>query len=364
MAISAEVADRPFEFSLPADWDLGPLRLQGPMEFFQEFLGAVYDARSSVRIRTMFYLPGRDFVPQITEELKDLTRRRVFGQVITDGSSYGFITQTEVGWPGKKLSPGEKLFKERNFEQMGSLRESGVKVDCSVPLRGRKWFVNFFKADHHKLFAVDSRVAWCAGGLGNLSDRCFRWIDYLAKTEEPDFVRVIEDLIGRFNHKPKENYSLEPVKGYDFLVDGGISKSLIYKKAISMVEEEETQVLFVSQLLPDGKLLDAMIDKAKKGVDISVYTSRLDESFFHLFPYKYEVKRLLWKILRSEINLKVTTLPSRVHAKGILNSRSALVTSHNLTRLNEWARVQDNGIYSEDPRLRRQLKHFIESVPV
>ncbi len=364
MAISVEVADRPFEFSLPSDWDLGPLKLQGPQEFYEDFLNSVREAEHSVRIRTMFYLPGRSFVSPISEKLKDAAGRGVSVQVVTDGASAAFINQTEVGWPGKKLTPVEELFIRQNLAHMEGLKESGVDVGCSSPLKGRKRLVNFFKADHNKLFTVDSKIAWGAGGLGNLIDRGFTWIDFIAKTENINLVEAMEELILRYESKPRGNYSLAALPDYDFLVDVGLSKSLIFERATRMVEDEEDEVLFISQFLPDGKLLNEMVDKAKHGTWVKVYTSSPDERFFNLAPYKWEFQRLWGIIRRSEIDLKFTNLPCRVHAKGILNSKSSLITSHNLTRLGEWAKVQENGIYSEDPRLRRQLKHFIESVPV
>lgn len=353
-----------FEFSLPPEWDLGPVKLQGPQEFYLDFLGSIWDARKSVFLRTMFYLPGRNYIQGITEELKDALRRGVEVQVIIDGASQAFINETEVGLPGKRLTPAERLFVQQNFAQMKDLREMGARVDSSSPLKGRKKLVNFFKADHNKLFSVDGKVAWGAGGLGNLTDRCFTWIDYIAKTKEPNLVQAIEELILKYDGKQKENNSFTPLPGYEFLIDAGRSKSLIFKKATEMVEDEKDEVLLISQFLPDGKLLKEMIDKAKHGTKVTVLTSRQDEHFFQLLPYKWEFQRLLRITRRSEIDLQFTTLPCRVHAKGILNSKSALITSHNLTRLGEWAKVKENGIYSDDPRLRRQLKHFIESVPV
>lgn len=355
---------KPFKFSLPPNLDLGPIRLQGPQEFYQDLLGSIWDAQNHVYIRTMFYLPGEKYIPEITEHLKFASKRGVDVQVIRDGASNAFINQTEVGWPGKKLAPSEELFIRQNFEQMDDLKESGVTLSCSSPLRGRKRLVNFFKADHNKLFAIDGKIAWGAGGLGNLADRCFTWMDYIAKTEDPNFAEAIEDLILNYDKKPKENYSVSPIPGYDFLVDGGINKSLIFKRAIGMVEDEKTKVLLVSQFLPDGKLLEVMMDKARSGTEVVIYTSGLNEHFFKQWPYRWEAARLLRKIHRSEIELKYTTSPCRVHAKGLLNSNAAFITSHNLTRLGEWALVQENGIYSDDPRLRRQLKYFIESIPV
>ncbi len=357
-----------------------PLILQHPKVFYHDLIRSIDEAEESVWLRSMVYGFGKEYIDNLSRHLSEAARRFVQVHMEIDGYSQSFIDkESHIGWILKDLGTLLKgregileLLQHREFRKeyeamVQGLRDSGVDWTWVNPPRGAKRLMPFVNVDHTKMVVIDEKVAWGAAGAGNMYDGNFESIDYMAKTYHPDLVAAFCDLFPRVNeNQPKDDYEIVPIPDYHFLVDSGRKgKSLIYKTAVEIVEDADEEIRMVTELLPDGKLLDIMKYKARHGTKVFLYTIRRDDYLFSTFPFNFMLSHLLSDIKKSEIILLHTSSPKHLHAKGLFTKLGAsLITSHNFTMSGVRAGTQELGVCSTDLRLAVQMEDFIKSIPI
>jgi hypothetical protein len=112
----------------------------------------------------------------------------------------------------------------------------------------------------------------------------------------------------------------------------------------------------MSQLPPEGKLLNKLIEKSKEGIQIEVITSKKDSPQFTTYPYKISLLYFKWAT-RNNKNIRLIHLPQQVHAKlMIIDKKIALFGSHNLVSSGVILGTEEIAIETTDEML---IKHLI-----
>jgi phosphatidylserine/phosphatidylglycerophosphate/cardiolipin synthase-like enzyme len=305
-------------------------QLQKPYEFLDDFKRTAEHATQGVYVQSMNFEPGR-----VTN---------IISNILTIAANKGLETYLTFDWVHQKyiysdlpllpfLTPTQKELKRtldaaRN-DYFTKLKNAGVKIIVTNANLGGLLFPAF-KRNHIKMYIVDSDVAWI-GGL-NLFDAAFENADFMIKFTDKNIIQAIKKQYFMSNNKrAKNNYAISCNGETTFLVDvGKINNSIILKTAIDIAKTATKSIYFISQFLPDGKLLDVLINKAQKGIEVKIITSKKEDIKFQTLPYKPFYHYFLHKIEKYK-NIHLIHTPTTVHAKLIIADESqALFGSHNL----------------------------------
>lgn len=334
--------------------------LQTPDEFLKDFVSEINNAKHSIQIQSMNFEVGR-VMSVLTKALLDAAKRGVKIEINFDWVSERYIHDTLPMLPVinfKKRKYNNNLHKQNN-ELINLLINAGIKMNQTNNPLFSSTLIPFAGRNHIKMYIVDEKIGWI-GGL-NLFDIAFENIDFMVKISDQKIVSVLIDQFKKINkNKGEIDYSIDLGNDYSITVDVGKKfKSLIYKKALSEIKKSEKSVIFMSQLMPDGKILSALINAAKRGVRVEIITSPKDNKLFTRFPEKLLYINFL-RSIKKYANIQLYHLLTTVHVKLILiDDKKALFGSHNFTYLGVILGTEEIMMQTIDPSLITQIKEFI-----
>ncbi len=337
--------------------------LQNPIEFIKDFQKEAKKAKKRIWIQTMFF-----------EVCK---RTKVFEEALINGAKRKLDVQVVIDWSNKRsvgtkihfypLLPIRKqkreklkLFSKESKAMFKRLEESGAKVLFANQPGVNGSIIPFLKRNHSKIFIIDDAV-WI-GGI-NLNDKAFDNIDFMIKFKNKKILSAIEKQFPQVYIKKAQNYLVDLDDNYRLLYDNGrYNKSIIYNYAIEMIKRAKEEIIFVSQYVPDGPLLEALTKKANERVNVIIITSHKEHKVFTKFPYKPLYKRLKKKIKYNPY-VKIVHCSKKVHAKLLMvDKREVIFGSHNFFRPIVLAGTQEISIHSKDNKLIKTLDKFSRSL--
>lgn len=280
---------------------------------------------------------------ELLEAIKEAAKRGVKVTVSVD--SYAFLESGDFlpffvkHWRNRQ--------KPRDMER--SLRKSGVKFSwlgtrSTSLLSGRT---------HSKWLVVDDTV-YSFGGV-NLYERSLDFTDYMFRLENNEIATALVEEQQKVvsADKTNETYRSHQLALGDssILIDGGIvGNSLIYGRACRLVERA-TDVLFVSQYCPNGRLAKSLKNKSSQ-----LYFNRPQQaSFFN---------RVMIRCYMLTSRLKTAyTRDEYLHAKYLIctmldGSKVALTGSHNFSSGGVWFGTREIALETRDPEVIAQLEQF------
>ncbi len=333
------IAERKTGFDLPVTVEQFPV--QTPFKFSRDFIRSVREANERVEIKTMTLEHGHATDP-IINSLKKGAQRGI-GTVLRADKVAPTIS-------GDSSIPEQ--VDEADLPQVQFQLVNPPTLVQKIPLLGR-----LMGRDHRKSYIVDD-TAWF-GGL-NLENSNFSDLDFMVKITKPGIVNALVREFER-KDKPKNDYMVECDAQTKLLVDvGKRGQSLILDTATELVRKAEKLVQVFSLLLPDGKFASALEDARKRGVDLSPVTGRAD-------ALGVPISRLIQKIYEVYFERFHSQIPlirddHVVHAKLlIVDGKTVLFGSHNLSTLGVLAGTAEMAILSENPELVRSLERFFQS---
>jgi cardiolipin synthase len=332
--------------------------LQSPRDFLEDFIVNATTATERIWIQAMVFEVG-----EVSERL---------GLLMIDAANRGCDVRFQVDWNSSQYVDGElRLLPEfdmrkrayadtvhkANEQFYSRLRSAGVTVTIlNSPFIIARLFP-IYKRNHTKLYIVDS-VGWM-GGM-NLYDEAFDNIDFMVRFDESQFVSTFIAQFEQVNEKrPLKNYSVRISDSYTFLVDSGKNgESIIYDGALECIQKATKSILFVSQIVPEGVLLELLIQKAIVGIPVTIITSPRGETQFKKYPQKYFYDQFKKKVVNNP-NIHFTHLLHTLHAKLIIvDSRIGLFGSHNFVEQGVLLGTEEICMQTEDPQLISQLEKF------
>lgn len=336
--------------------------IQTPQEFLADFVKEAEKAKKRIYLQSMLFERGQ-LLQTLEPVLIKKAKAGVDVQITTDWVSKRYFEDNANVIP--PLSKQIRLHGQKIHVETEALisrwEQAGIVFTFTNKPTALSSFISINGRNHTKMYLIDDKAAWI-GGI-NLFDIALTLIDFMVKSTDP---LLIDNLAKQFvrvnNNKPKNNLYVQYSPLNKLLIDAGIrGKSIIYDEAATLISNAKQKITFASQFLPDGKILQNILQAAKRGVAITIITSNSNNKVFHKFPYNIPYL-YLQKQLKDKKNITVIHRTKRVHAKLLItDEKIALFGSHNLTRIGVLLATEEIAIRTADKKLVTALQHFINS---
>ncbi len=293
--------------------------LQNGDAFYPAMLDAINKARDSVNFEVYIFEPdevGRQFM----DAFKERARAGVEVRLLLDG--FG----------------GIKMRKRYRDE----LAEAGVKVSRFRPF-GLRSLVRFYKRPHRRAIVIDGRIAFTGGAAvskkwkGNVSNP-HEWRDSMTRVTGPMVAGIQTAFASNWVYScgeviagPRFFPSLERVPG-----PCGVSVVSSPSDAmqpirllfwISFINAQERLWICNSYFIPDERLRGAVIDRAKRGVDVRIL---VPGNHTDAVPVQAAGRTYYEELLSAGVRI-FEFQPSMMHAKtAVVDSAWSIVGSANL----------------------------------
>lgn len=323
--------------------------------FYPAMLEAIRGARESVNFEVYIFVPdevGRQFL----DAFKERARAGVEVRVLVDGF-------------------GSHQMKKRHREELG---EAGVRIERFRPLALRN-LVRIYRRTHRRAIVVDGRVAFTGGAAVSK-----KWIGNVRNTHEwrDSMTRVTGPLVSGIQSAFATNWVYctgEVIAGPRFYprfesAEGACGVSVVSSPSdahqpirllfwLSFINARRRLWISNSYFIPDRRLRQAVIERARSGVDVRVLVpgNHTDAVPVQLAGHSYYQELL-------EAGVRVFEFqPAMMHAKTVvvddgwsivgsanLDERSMELNEENVLGIadREFARAVSDGVESDFARSR------------
>ncbi len=322
---------------------MASLKIFSPTEYVEALTRDITQAKQ--RVVLFSHIIGYDDSTRtLIDALCFAAERGVTVEVAGDVFTYGIMG----GWKGTPFRPGKRVRALRAMVK--KLRKSGVEYQWI----GQLGPFLFAGRTHIKWCVVDDKV-YAFGGV-NLYEQGMRTADYMLGGEDAMLAdQIVEEheRIIRVNRQGRAYASHEFASAFgNVLIDGGrLFDSIIYKRACELAQKA-SDITFVSQYCPTGRLGKIMKQRGAK-----LYFSRWKSA--------RGLNRFL--IRTSMFSTGYKTLYRRrtfIHAKCIIfampsGKKVALTGTHNFVRGGVVLGTREIALESSDPQIITELEAFL-----
>ena len=284
---------------------------------------------------------------QLIDALAAAAKRGVNVQVAADTFTYG-----ELGGHFIPL----KYYTKRSRSTTSMAKEL-TRAGVRFTWLGRFSTLPFTGRTHSKILVVDDTV-YSFGGV-NLYDESLVYTDYMFQCKDQLLALELRDEIARLVKADGSNFAY---RSHEFttdkknkvLMDGGLQgDSVIYRRAVQLTRQA-SNVLFVSQYCPAGKL-----SRALKATPSQLYFNKPANASF-------------WNKLIIGSNMFLSgartryTRPNYLHAKFMIftmpdGKKIALTGSHNFAPAGVVFGTREIALETTDTKIIKQLEKFFDS---
>jgi len=337
--------------------------IQRPFDFFEDLLQTIARAKRRVYVEAMLFESG-EHMDKLGTALLSAARRGVEVKLIYDWVSARYTHNELRFFP--EIRTDRRLVNtqvhQRTHQLTHELRQAGVGV--TIINHPVLWEYGFpvINRNHSKLYIVDDYCGW-VGGV-NLSDVSLQNTDCMVKTFSSCLIEALSDyFLSVWNRTLIKDYSVSCGDAFHLYIDSGKhGKSLIYKTGLAMVSQAKKHIVFVSQYVPNGPLLQALLLKAKENTPITIITSSRDNNMFTAFPYRF-----FYTYFRSQIrkypSIRFFHYTQKIHAKLlIIDNEEIFIGSHNMAYSGVLFGTQEISLWSRDEGLVCELSSFAEKL--
>jgi phosphatidylserine/phosphatidylglycerophosphate/cardiolipin synthase-like enzyme len=336
-----------------------PAIVQTAPVFLQDFLQKAQAAQNKVLIQSMVFETG-----EMMEKL---------APILAAKAQEGVDVQLEIDWVSRRFIHGHlpllpvlsseerqynRLLHTKNWQVREELMSKGVKITEINQASLISQFLPMFRRNHVKLFIVDDKFGW-VGGV-NLLDRAFSCQDFMVRFDQIDEIKTLEEQFFRVNaNRPRQNLENRLNKTDILLTDAGkIANSIIYRRALELINTAKSDLCFVSQFVPEGQVRDALMSASARGVNVEIVNSFSAAKAKWSAAHKAAYRAFLFQLRRHpSISFRHST--ERIHAKLLIaDSQTALFGSHNLVDTGVLMGTEEIAVHTSDPDLVVQLVEF------
>lgn len=319
------------------------MKLVLPEDYVRQATDLVNKAKKRVYLIAMV-VADHPATHDLMEALKKAAERGVNVTVTADIFTYGEVSGSFL--PIRYYSPGVR---EVNT-MVKTLKAAGVKFLWL----GRSRMTLLNGRTHCKWCVIDN-ICFVFGGVNMYQDGVAGNVDYMFRLSEQHLADRLAYEQGRIvkaertsTNYPSVTYVLD---GDDVLFDGGIiAHSVIYRRACELAKES-TNILFVSQYCPTGKLSRLMKHK-----NVQLYFNRPEQA--------NTINKTLIRL--SMLTSGFKTLYKKdayLHAKFIIftkadGTKAAITGSHNFAFTGVLFGTREVALETTDKRIIKQLEHF------
>lgn len=335
-------------------------KVQQPDEFLEDFLAIASEAKERIYVQSMNFETGPKIervVDVLLKKAKQGLDVRLFIDWVAQRYVNGRISIIPSFSP-RQMALARRIHK-RNELLRKELQQGGVIIQelhkpsiigSLLPIAGR---------NHKKIYLIDHTAVWI-GGV-NLYEKAFTNLDCMIKWEEPNVIATLGRQFPSILKQSDRNQEIPLTDSTKLLVDSGTrAQSLIYYHAVELVRKAKSEIIFMSQFVPDGPLLGILAEKPPT-LPVTVLTSPRDVPAFTRFPEAVPYFRFK-RVLAAHPNISLHHLTRFVHAKILLVDRNvALCGSHNLVNIGVQLGTAEIAIETEDKTLVNHLLAFTKT---
>lgn len=334
--------------------------VQSPQQFLADFIHLSKNAKKRIFLQSMIFESGK-VVTELEPIFIEKAKAGVDVHISTDWIAHRYagkdvtIIQPLFGSEYKLM----RDFQERSKILENKLQRAGATITITNGFNPFSPIFPILKRNHRKIYVIDD-TAWI-GGI-NFFDKGFEVMDFMVKFTDPELVTVITEEFQKVTERrPKSNYKVACNDDYEILLDAGLlGKSVIYDEAITLAKRAKKSITFASQFIPDGPLLDALINASGRGVHVTIITDRKEDKGFTTFPYNIPYM-LFKKKLKNNKEIHLFHQPGPIHVKLLLvDGENAIFGSHNLVNVGVLLGTAEIAVKTKDERLVKDLEKFIE----
>ncbi len=285
------------------------------------FSGALlHDMRGASRsIRIQMMAVGHTHASQLYErELKAAKASGKISSLIVDGysqmhngSQFNLLTL-----PGNAYA---KFLGKQKDEMFDRLTRDGILTITNRPNPLTALLPTCFR-DHKKYVVIDGEIPERAivymGGINEFPDNT-RKNDFMIRRQNPQLARELVRIHENTKHRiqNKRDYRIQCGPEDTLFIDAGVGTSITVDD-LCMELARGGNTKFVSQMPPDGKVLQRLIEKADRGDHVQVILDSMNWTS-DLLKKSYQIQ--VYKTLRSLSKHGITCFISDqpVHAKGV-----------------------------------------------
>ena len=307
----------------------------GKADYFADLARRIGRAKSgsTVTLATMSFIPTDDGIPAVVDALCEAAGRGVRVELAVDAYNFLLSKHKIVGplWFSGELPRSVPAFYREKLAALERLKASGGHYTVTnVP--ARPFMLPFGGRSHIKYSVVDDYVyvGGCNLNTSRDIDLMAGWQDEAAAAWLRAFATDVRK--GRNVRKTLQGRDVTERLGSntELLIDAGVPKqSVIYKKALELIDEAQESVFITCQFFPNSTTTRHLVAAHRRGVDITVLFNHPSQHRLH-YPLQQAV---VWREqMRSPKVFFAHQLPRGeryLHAKLIATERGAIIGSHN-----------------------------------
>lgn len=320
------------------------VKLLLPMDYIHQATTAIDNAKSRVYLTSLVVAEHASTRPLIAA-LEAAAKRGVTVEVAADIFTYGEVNGgfLRYRYHGNGTRTTNQMVKK--------LKKAGVGFHWL----GRGHITLYHGRTHGKWCVVDNTV-FTFGGVNLYEEGVNRNVDYMFRLEDPSLAdRIAQEQI-RIQKAESGSTNFHSTVyehgGLTVLFDGGIiGQSVIYRRSIELAEKA-TDITFVSQYCPPGKL--SRILKQKHS---TIYYNNPSQA--------RGLNRVVIRLAQMLTGLKTSYKRSEyLHAKFIIftlkdGSKAAITGSHNFAHTGALLGTREIALETTDPAVIKQLEDFV-----
>jgi phosphatidylserine/phosphatidylglycerophosphate/cardiolipin synthase-like enzyme len=318
-----------------------------------------------VAVTTMTFIPDEPLIGALMDELGAAARRGVHTYLTVD--AYTFLLDAETKLPGPLWFSNDL---DRNIKQpyrrwrdvLRNLQKQGVQVAItnrpqrafSLPQAGRS---------HIKMAIVDDKLY--VGGCNlygpdeislmvqfeskKTADWLFPFVQKMAETGQTSEVFKGKDLMLQIDDKT------------ELLLDAGVrGQSIIYERALQMVNEARDWLVFTCQYLPHGVTADHLVAALRRGVEVKILFNNPREHGPIEGALEYAARfREKLRLPKSFFAGELPKGAPYLHGKLLASEGGAMVGSHNYVTTGVRLGTPELALLRRDRDFAQNLADFI-----
>ena len=342
----------------------GEFALQTSEEFMTDMIPSIEHAKDRVWLEFMQFESG-EIMSRLVDTLIAAKERGVDVSLHLDRYAKNF---TRVGnrdvWrfsqilrnPTEEISGlDERTLKQRNRftteYDIEKLQEAGI-VDFPE-VSGIQKYIPFVGGGNHRKFVKVDDTAWL--GTTELTDSDITSMDnFMFRITSPKLVNILTEI---FLNPPQEDVIILPQDSkpgqanLELLVDSGKpNSSIIYQRGLFMIATAQNPIKYVTQYWPEGLLKQALFERARGGLSVTVVLEPDGDHRVWRHPFKLRRQKFIEEAKKAGVNIKYSERST--HAKALVEvGKVALFGSNNLFEPSIIAGTKELSIYTENPEL-------------
>ncbi len=335
-------------------------------EYLSDLIQLVKKAKKNIYIQAM-YVYFDDSLKEFTKEVIAAKKRGVSVKFNIDNYSNQYIQGHKyfihINKEKRDKCKNNIQISQKYFKEMTS---ADIEINFINEYRYNKAIAEYFPfigRNHMKITIIDNYSY--IGGM-NFGKKSFNYYDFMVKTKDREIRNNLKSIFLKNSTGIKYSDKIVNInKENSLLIDSGKKgQSIIYNEAINAINNAKEDISYISQFLPDFKILFALQKAVKRGlaVEIIVHSNSIAEK-----KIRHKIEQILFNL--SNINLSNLYEQSEkyIHAKMIILDKNApnsslIIGSHNFSTFGVLFGTSEIALNTKDKDLIHNLSNWYTQI--